>query len=545
MKKFLAFFLALVMVLGLCACGGNGDEDKGGLTADGKVKLTVGIKPNALIMDMDNNALTKWVEETCGVEIEFQQYAGGTDVASQIGGAIGARQELPDILYGIELEDNTLSKYGKEGYFLDLTEYYEDRDGASKTFWDRIESELDEETRDFVIRTITDADTGEIYCVPTIETSLVDRMNYQMWINMEWLDAVGLDKPTNNDELYEVLKAFKEKDTNGDGNTDDQIPLYGSKNASMSGDVIDWLINLFIYYNEARNYQVSADDKLSPTYTDDKYREALQFINKLYKEGLLSPLTWTDGDSSMKSVITPGTGVARCGIFAGHLTAHATPGSEVLYEYEPLQTWGNAVRSDVYLKSDTYITEYCEHPDKAFEVLMTLFSWDGSMRIRYGEKGANWTDADEGAKSDIGFDATYKLISDPLKIQSTAVWGTIASTLNVWAEGETAQIAENMDQWTATKSKMHAESNRLFEEAAANNNPEKVCPKLTLTTEEKEATKMERTNINSLYYRAQTEFCTGVRDPYSDADWQAYLDQMEELGLSKVVEQMQSVYDRT
>ena len=283
MKKFLAFFLALVMVLGLCACGDNGEEGNGGLTADGKVKLTIGIKPNALVMDMDNNALTKWVEETCGVEIEFQQYAGGTDVASQIGGAIGARQELPDILYGIELEDNTLSKYGKEGYFLDLTEYYEDRDGASKTFWDRIESELDEETRDFVIRTITDADTGEIYCVPTIETSLVDRMNYQMWINMEWLDAVGMDKPTNNDELYEVLKAFKEKDTNGDGNKDDQIPLYGSKNASMSGDVIDWLINLFVYYNEARKYQVSADDKLSPTYTDDKYREALQFINKLYK----------------------------------------------------------------------------------------------------------------------------------------------------------------------------------------------------------------------------------------------------------------------
>ena len=30
------------------------------------------------------------------------------------------------------------------------------------------------------------------------------------WINQDWLDELGLEIPTNTDELYEVLKAFKE-----------------------------------------------------------------------------------------------------------------------------------------------------------------------------------------------------------------------------------------------------------------------------------------------------------------------------------------------
>ena len=31
-----------------------------------------------------------------------------------------------------------------------------------------------------------------------------------MWINQQWLDNVGLSMPTNADEFYNVLKAFKE-----------------------------------------------------------------------------------------------------------------------------------------------------------------------------------------------------------------------------------------------------------------------------------------------------------------------------------------------
>lgn len=538
MKKLLALMLALAMVLGLCACGGGGSSAGGedsGLTADGRVKLSIGLPTNAYIMDLDDNALTRWVEEECGVELEFIEYAGGTDVATQISTTISARQELPDILFRIGLESKTIDRYGKEGYLVDLKDYYADTEGASATFWDRVNNELTESERDYVLRVITDPVTGSIYSVPTIETSLIDKMQYQLWINTEWLAEVNMEAPTNNEELVEVLRAFKNLG----------MPLYGSQKANLGSKVIYWLINLHTYFNSARPFTVSEDGTtLTTTFTTDAYREALQFINSLYKEGLLNDLAWTASSDEMKQVTTPSSGEAMAGLFAGHLTVHAQEGNMVLKEYQPLKNWGYAVRNDISCSQKTFITADCANPDKAFEVLMKLFSWDGSMRVRYGEYGVNWKDADPGAKSDVGLDATYKLLVDPLVTQNTAVWG-IASTLNIMAEGETAQVDE-MSEWHQLKSAMHAESNRMFVESEENNNPEYICPLLRLTEEEKEQYEMVLTNVATFYTRAQTDFCKGLAgyDPYNDTDWANYLKELENLGLEDYLKVHQMAYDR-
>lgn len=544
MKKLLAMILALVMVLGLCACGGsNGGSAQGETTPDGKAKLSIGMPTDALILDLDNNALTKWVEEECNVEIEFVEFAGGTDVATQISTTIAARQDLPDILLGIDLGESTVSRYGRDGYILDLSSYYEDKEGASKVFWDRINNELNEYDRDLVIRKITDPENGAIYGVPMVETSLVDKMQYQLFINVEWLDKLGLEKPTNNEELYEVLKAFKTGDPNGNGLAD-EIPLFGSQQSSLCGMVVDWLINLFCYYNPGRPMLLTDDGKLYPSYTTDEFREGLKFVNKLYKEELLTTLAWTASSPEMKQIITPSSGTALCGIFLGHLTLHANLESDILYQYEPLKNWGYAVRNDTSANLNTYITESCANPDKAFEVLMKLWTWDGSMRMRYGEYGVNWTEPTEGAKSDLGLDATYKLISDPFRMQNTARWPKMC-TLNVYAEGETAEIATEMTEWMATKSRMHAESYNMFLEVEQSNNPKNLCPLLIYTEAEKEEFEAQRTNVGDKRTKAMTDFCTGILDVNDDAAWAAYIEELYDLGLQDIIDLAQKAYDRS
>lgn len=548
MKKLLAIILALTTVLGLCACGGSKAGDaQGETTPDGKVKLSIGMPTDALILDLDNNSLTKWVEEECNVELEFVEYAGGTDVATQITTTVSARQELPDILLGIDLGESTVARYGKDGYIRDLSEYYEDKEGASKIFWDRLANELSEYDQDLVVRKITNPENGAIYGVPIVETSLIDKMQYQLFINVEWLDTLGLEKPTNNEELVEVLRAFKTQDPNGNGLAD-EIPLFGSQQSGMCGNVVDWLINLFCYYNPNRSMLLSDDGKLYPSYTTDEFREGLKFVNQLYKEELLTTLAWTASSPEMKQIITPSSGTALCGIFLGHLTLHAVTGNELLYQYEPLKNWGYAVRNDTSCVMNTHITEDCGNPDKAFEVLMKLWSWDGSMRMRYGEYGVNWSDPTPGAKSDLGLDATYKLISDPLRMQNTARWPRMC-TLNVYAECETAEITavENDPnaEWLATRSKMHTESYAMFLETEQNNNPKNLCPALVYTEEEKTATDAQRTNVGDCRTKAMADFCTGIRDINDDAAWEAYIKELESLGLSEVVALAQKAYDRS
>jgi putative aldouronate transport system substrate-binding protein len=267
----------------------------------------------------------------------------------------------------------------------------------------------------------------------------------------------------------------------------------------------------------------------------------------LYKEGLLTSLAWTASSGEMKQIVTPSDNIAKCGIFLGHLTLTVATNSPLLEQYVPLKTWGNVVRHDTVCKKTAFITESCDESkrDRAFDMLMTMWSWDGSMRIRYGEKGVNWVDPDPGAKSDMGLDATYKLLIDPLSIQSTAKWACIASTLNIYAELETAQTDENTDPWFAMRIAKAAESHRLFKEQEENfNDPTVKAPILTFTEEEKERTAIHATNVGDRRNKAQTEFCTGILDPNSDADWNEYLKQLNDLGLPIVMDYMQAGYDR-
>ena len=543
MKKFLALFLALVLALGLVACTKGGDESQGGQDGD-VINLSIGIQPNAYILDRYENALTKWVEEQCGVKLSFVEYAGGTDVGTQISTTIAGRQELPDILFGIEIDETTRHKYGKEGYFINLKDYFDDKEGASKTFWTRFNEELDEIDQKNMLLEMIDPEDGAIYAIPTCETSLVDGMNYQTWINVEWLDKVGKEKPTNKEELLDVLRAFKDNDCNGNGIAD-EIPLYGSVNAGLGGHILDWLTNFFVYYDRNTPYIADESGKLTRVQTTDGYREALKFMNEMYKEGLLSDVVFTAGAGELKQVTTPASGTAMAGIFVGHLTVHCTQGSPVLEQYEPLQTWGYAVRRPNTCGMKNLISADCDNPDKAFEVMMLLWSKEGSYRLRYGEKGVNWTDPDEGAVSAIGLPATLKIIKDPLTTQNTVLWGSVSCTLNIHAEAESAQMAEEMDPWMKMKMNMHAESNRLFEEAMEKNNPEITVPKLALSVPEQTETATERLNVSGILTKARADFIRGDgKDINNDADWNAYLKELDDNGLQTVIAQDQMAYDR-
>ena len=552
MKKLIAMLLALVMTLSLCvACGGGNtttNNDKPGPNTDepeGPIKLTVGLPTKATVLSYEENALTYWLEEKCNVDLSFVPYSGGTDIGTQISTTVAAQQELPDILFGISLGDEVYQGYGRDGYFLDLTPYYEDREGASKTFWTRLEENFTEAEIDDVLRKIKDPNNGAFYGVPTMDTTMIDVMDYQMWINQKWLDKLNLPMPTNLDELYTVLKAFKEKDPNGNGKAD-EIPLYGGQEAGLGGDVVNFLVNNFLYFNDAKNFSIDDNGQVYAPFITDQYREALKFINKLIKEGLMLDSVFNTKMSEMPMITTPASGTAIVGCFSGHLTIHADYNSPVMLEYTSMPLWSSAVFNDHNCKVNCFITSDCDYPDKAFEVMMTLWSEEGSRRVRYGEYGVNWTDADEGAVSDLGLPATYKLIRDPLVEQNTCLWSGASCTLCVWAELEDAQVVRELSPGEAEKQKMHAESYANFKAAADKYNPkaENICPTLVLTEEEKDDTQAQRTACSDYYRKSRTDFCTGDMDPNSDSDWKKYVDTLWDLGLQDWLDVAQVAYDR-
>ena len=238
MKKWIALLLCLATLVTLLTGCGKKEEtvsDQPGASAadaaaDG-VTITIGLPRSALVTDYDNNAFTNWLEEQTGYNIQFQYFQASTsDAKTQLSTMMVSGEKLPDILYNFQLSDDLIKEYGDDGYFLDLRDYYADKEGVSKVFWERLQ-EIPEEEQVTNVRRMTDVENGAMYSLPCIQTSDIDTMDYQMWINQTWLDELGLQAPTNPDELYEVLKAFKQRDP-------DCVPLAGIEN-SMGGDVIN------------------------------------------------------------------------------------------------------------------------------------------------------------------------------------------------------------------------------------------------------------------------------------------------------------------
>jgi len=552
MKKIIAMMLALVMALSLCvACGGNGGGSSaagnqgGSGDAEGVVKLSVGLPTKATVLSFEENALTYWVEEQVGVDLSFVPYSGGTDIGTQIATTVAAQQPLPDILFGVGLGDEVYRGYGKDGYFLDLTPYFEDREGASKTFWTRLEENFTEAEIDDVVRKITDPDTGKIYGVPTMDTTMIDVMDYQMWINQQWLDYLQLDMPTDLDSFYNVLVKFRDGDPNQNGKKD-EIALYGGQEAGLGADVVNFVVNMFLYFNDRKNFSIDENGQVYAPFITDEYREALKFLHKLIDEDLMLDSVFNTKMSEMPMITTPASGTAIVGCFAGHLTIHADYNNEVMQQYVSMPLWSNALFNDHRCNVNNFITSDCANPDKAFELMMTLWSEEGSRRVRYGEYGVNWTDPDEGAVSDLGLPATYKLLRDPLVEQNTCLWSGASCTLCVWAELEDAQITREYSPGEAIKQQMHAVSYQNYKAASEKYNPDPslICPTLVLTEEEKEDTQAQRTACSDYYKKCRTAFATGEMDPNKDSDWNTYVDTLWELGLQDWLDVAQVSYDR-
>jgi hypothetical protein len=123
------------------------------------------------------------------------------------------------------------------------------------------------------------------------------------------------------------------------------------------------------------------------------------------------------------------------------------------------------------------------------------------------------------------------------------MWSGATGTLNVWAEGEAAVMAEESSEWVKYRSKMAAESRKNFDEGMKNT-PAVLCPTLVYTEAEKEATESIRTAVSDYWNKSRTDFGKGILDPNSDSDWNAYVANLNKLGLNDYLTLAQKAYDR-
>lgn len=135
---------------------------------------------------------------------------------------------------------------------------------------------------------------GEIWGLPAgFTTNLFTRT-----VRQDWLDNLGMEAPTNLDELYEMARAFTYDDPDGNGIDDTYgLTASGTWNLQDIFQAFDARLNngggSSITYDPKENCWI--DSMLKPEMID-----CLTYLNKMYTEGLLDPELFTNSGSNMR-----------------------------------------------------------------------------------------------------------------------------------------------------------------------------------------------------------------------------------------------------
>lgn len=225
--------------------------------------------------DPNEKLIFERLEDQTGVQIEWKNYT--TDSFAEKRNLAIASGEHPDAILNAALNDNELLKLAKDETIIPVEDLIEQ-------YMPNLQEVLEKAPE---YKTMITAPDGHIYSFPWIEELGSDKESIHSvdafpWINVEWLNELGLDMPTTTDELKDVLVAFKENDPAGDGKT---IPMSFIINGG--GEDLSFLFGSFGLGDNWDHTVVTNDGEVVLTAAEEGYKEAIKFFNELYEEDLM------------------------------------------------------------------------------------------------------------------------------------------------------------------------------------------------------------------------------------------------------------------
>lgn len=259
MKKAISLITALLLVVGLTACGGGAATDSASAGASapseavGSASTGTGDKTVVKYWSFHQGGEAEYIEkmvaqyneENPDVFIEHQVVNQSDYITTLIPTAY-ANGEAPDILY---VEPSTFVKYAEKGMLADLTSYYTD---ALKA--DMQPAALEAATYE-----------GKILALP------MEMETLGLFYNADMLKDAGIEPPKTWDELYEAAKTLTTGDTYGIA-----LPVEDS-----GYTLFNWWP--FMWMNGA---DVLSDDGSQAVIDTPEMAEALDYWGRFYQEGL-------------------------------------------------------------------------------------------------------------------------------------------------------------------------------------------------------------------------------------------------------------------
>ena len=285
MKKALALSMALAMSAAMLAgCGGSASDSTSASSAASSADSAASGTPTVSFMIPDftghvlsnehsDEVIAKY-EAYTGTHVEWRTEANDT-YSEKFGLTLMDKDNMPMILTATKTLDQNANAAdaAKRGAFWDLTEYLQD----SKAY-----PNLSQISPDVLKGLTVD---GQIIGIPRSRAIGRNGLGYRT----DWAEAVGItEAPKTVEDVYDMLYKFTYDDPDGNGAND----TYGLEMCKYTGpwDIIQTWFG-------CGNGWVEQDGKLVPVHQTAEYKEALDWMRKIYADGLVRP-DWATVDTA-------------------------------------------------------------------------------------------------------------------------------------------------------------------------------------------------------------------------------------------------------
>lgn len=361
-------------------------------------------------------------------------------------------------------------------------------------------------------------DDGNIYALPrALETT-----SFPVYVRKDWLDKLGLDMPTNVEELEKVLEAFKEADLAGNGQTVPALiaSLGEGLNSAISGGFTKYGYGYWLD---------DTDGKIKPGELQPGYKDCITKVNDWYEKGYVHPDSFTLGWSDYEDLFMAdrlGVVIGSYGIVANNIGNLKKINPEAEYAYADgikgpegfLETRAKASNSGLMITSKSKNPEAC----------MKLLNWvisdqSNFVTMMYGLEGEGW----EWADKEKGH---FKVLNTDTYGGELYIWPNNYSLRQIGqVNSETGELTPDWefmmkDQYRYDTTKDPFDK-KIFWDAAAIN---ELAPNVS------DVDKMIKENV--------VKFVTGQRDL---AEWDEFVNEdLNKAGLEAYVEAYTTFYNQ-
>jgi len=459
LTKTLALLLAMMLCLSACATPDNKETTKApadktteakptdGQTEGGEQTTEAPTEAPGITYPLEGNpTFTIWIQERKQMTNQYPNYADSPFVKAwqeATGVTLKIEQfpnyksmnlafgsgELPDIiLFHWTNYSGGITKAVKDKVVLPITDYMEFAPDLAAVMAADANARRANKTQD-----------GEVIGFPTFASpdEKCGRTN-GMIVRQEYLDQVKMEVPNTLDELYAVLKAFKDQ-------LNVEAPL------SVNSSQLMYLLEHGMWtspFGYVKSSEYAKDGKIKYGYYDDyaQFKESVAFLKKLYDEKLLDNNFITNPDVNA-NFMNGVTGMTFCATASGLNKILTTMEGDANFHLAAMpsitKNESDRAMSGYYAVSSGFyavVTPECKDIENAVKFLNYGYTDEGHMLMNFGVEGESYTMVDGYPKY------TELITNNPDGLNMQYALGPFVPMITPWATA--VQDVRYFDQYS-------------------------------------------------------------------------------------------------